>query len=244
MKHMSMDIFLDSRESKLKDMLDVKVRQLDIGDVNILYENQVKIVIERKTLPDIAQSIKDGRYKEQKYRTMEFQKKTKCKIVYLFEDFIEFDNDNSKLFGLDLSVIKNTFINSIFRDNYHVICVRDTKESAAFISSLANTLKNNPSIYFEESIPQEDYEQCVINSKKKKHITKDNCLILQIACIPGFSSKHAKSIQSHFNVKNMRGLVDVIQEKIKETSKNPLLEIKGIGKTMSTTFFEMMGIEM
>jgi ERCC4-type nuclease len=227
----------------LKELLDIKVKQLDIGDINILYENQLKIVIERKTLSDIAQSIKDGRYKEQKYRTMEFQKKTKCKIVYLFEDFIEFDCDNSKLFGLEISTIKKVFINSMFRDNYFIICSRDVKESAAFITSLVDTIKINPSVYFEESIPVLDYEKCVINTKKKKLITKDNCLILQIGCIPGFSSKHAKAIQSHFNVVNMKELVDVIETKIKETNKNPLLEIKGIGKTMSQNFFEMIGIK-
>lgn len=240
-----MDVYIDTRESVLNEKLNLKSKQLLLGDINILYDDQVKIVIERKTLSDLAQSIKDGRYKEQKFRTLEFQKSTNCKIVYLFEDFINFDVEFNKIFGLEMSTIKNAYINSMFRDKYYIVCTRNVDESAAFINTLIGQIKKNPLNYFNESnICQEEYEKCVINSKKKNHITKDNCLMLQIACIPGYSSKQASAIQKHFNVKNMKDLINAIEEKIISGVKNPLLEIKGIGKTMSQTFYDMVGIHL
>lgn len=240
-----MDVFIDTRENILNNVLDIKTKQLLLGDINILYNDQVKIVIERKTLTDLAQSIKDGRYKEQKLRTLEFQKTTNCKIVYLFEDFVNFDTEFNKIFGLEMSTIKNAFINSMFRDKYFIVCTRNVDESAAFIKLLVSQIKKNPTIYFNDNnISKDEYDKCVINSRKKNNITKDNCLLMQISCIPGYSSKHAKSIQTHFNVRNMRELIDAIEEKINLGIKNPLLEIKGIGNTMSQKFYEMIGIKI
>lgn len=238
-----MEVYLDTREASLIEKLQFTTKQLDIGDINISYNDQIKIVIERKTISDLAQSIKDGRYKEQKYRTLEFQKATKCKVVYLFEGFVSFEMDSSKkIFGLEMSTIKNAFINSMFRDNYYIICVKNVNESIAFINTLVDKIKKDPEIYFGNNIENDDYEKCLINSKKKKHITKDNCLLLQIACIPGFSSKNAKSVQDHFEANNMKELISRIEERIEQGIKNPLLEIKGIGKTMSNSLYTMLGI--
>ena len=48
---------------------------LHIGDIIICDDDGVELVlIEGKTLNDLASSIKDGRYKEQKYRLLNLQK--------------------------------------------------------------------------------------------------------------------------------------------------------------------------
>ena len=43
-------------------------KNLDLGDIIIEYNDIPLIIIERKTIPDLLASIKDGRYKEQKKR--------------------------------------------------------------------------------------------------------------------------------------------------------------------------------
>jgi ERCC4-type nuclease len=48
--------------------LEIIIETLPIGDI-ILSENDVdKVIVERKSLGDLASSIKDGRYEEQSYR--------------------------------------------------------------------------------------------------------------------------------------------------------------------------------
>ena len=73
------NLVIDSREAELikciKDMnmgIKFDVRNLHIGDVHIEYKTNetsgISMCIERKSVSDLSNSIKDGRYKEQKFR--------------------------------------------------------------------------------------------------------------------------------------------------------------------------------
>ena len=72
---MNSKIIVDYREKKLIDKLKcsqrisnvLEIRNLDIADIILQFETY-SFYIERKTIPDLISSIKDGRYKEQKMR--------------------------------------------------------------------------------------------------------------------------------------------------------------------------------
>ena len=49
-------------------MENIEISNLSIGDYQILLDNKLFIIIERKTITDYASSIKDGRYTEQSFR--------------------------------------------------------------------------------------------------------------------------------------------------------------------------------
>jgi ERCC4-type nuclease len=66
-----MEIEIDCREAKLIAALQVYPitivsKALDVGDICIKHNNSIAVVIERKTTNDLASSIVDGRYKDQK----------------------------------------------------------------------------------------------------------------------------------------------------------------------------------
>ena len=65
---------IDYREKCLKDYFEEKpycnIVNLTLGDIVIKYQNNIVLVIERKSVEDLAASIRDGRHKEQKYRLM------------------------------------------------------------------------------------------------------------------------------------------------------------------------------
>ena len=72
-------IKIDSREDALKAEciirmgpyrnIQIESESLHLGDAIIYDENgEEKVIIERKTLNDLASSIKDGRYAEQSFR--------------------------------------------------------------------------------------------------------------------------------------------------------------------------------
>ena len=48
--------------------LEIVIDTLPLGDVILCENNTEKLIIERKSLGDLASSIKDGRYEEQSYR--------------------------------------------------------------------------------------------------------------------------------------------------------------------------------
>ena len=77
---------IDYREKCLKDYFQsksyCKIENLTLGDVILKYENNIILLIERKTTEDLAASIRDGRHKEQKYRLMNSNIKLK-NIIFL-----------------------------------------------------------------------------------------------------------------------------------------------------------------
>ena len=76
-----MKLIVDIREKKLIKLLeafknqfdfkkiDIEIKNLPLGDAIIVDDNgNEKIIVERKSLNDLASSIKDGRYIEQSHR--------------------------------------------------------------------------------------------------------------------------------------------------------------------------------
>ena len=75
------EIVVDTREADLASRLPhVHRRQLDVGDV-LLSAPAGQVVIERKTWPDLAKSLSDGRYAEQKARMLSGEDR----VVYIVE---------------------------------------------------------------------------------------------------------------------------------------------------------------
>ena len=128
-----MSIVIDCRERDLIEEIKIIlennnpelliIEQLNLGDIII-----DDIIIERKTLNDLASSIIDGRYKEQGLRLQEAQKEGK-KIYY----FIEGNINNYK----NNRIKKETLISCIFTITYEkgmqVITTNNLRETAIFI---------------------------------------------------------------------------------------------------------------
>ena len=55
-------------QPSVTDLLEIEYVPLPLGDIIICDEEEELLIIERKTLQDLAASIKDGRYEEQSYR--------------------------------------------------------------------------------------------------------------------------------------------------------------------------------
>ena len=66
------DLIQELNKQKLKNKnfsnIEFAVKNLDIGDIIIEKDDIPYIIIERKTVSDLASSIQDGRYKEQGMR--------------------------------------------------------------------------------------------------------------------------------------------------------------------------------
>ena len=83
-----MELIIDNREStksyfEEKNYEWVSFENLDIGDYMFKYEDKIILVIERKSIQDLASSIKDGRYREQKSRLL--NNYSKNNVLFLIE---------------------------------------------------------------------------------------------------------------------------------------------------------------
>ena len=266
-----MKIRVDNREQELlkyikelivniplfKD-LEVQVENLPLGDVIISNNVEDKLVIERKSINDLAASIKDGRYEEQSYR-LNGLNHPNHNIIYL----IEGDVNRINRFK-DNKMEKLTLYSSIFSLNYYkgfsVIRSFSIDESAIFICNTANKLRkgeaenklpyyqNNQTILKPVSLEEnknnleQDNEEITSNDKdyvsvvkkiKKDNITPDNIGEIMLCQIPGISSITALAIMSKF--KTFPNLISQIQENencLKDISyTNAKNQVRKVNKT-------------
>ena len=132
---------VDNREKDLIQLLENQnvsfiKENLEIGDIQFLEEddnnNQLLVLIERKSYLDLSNSIKDGRYKEQKNRILNSIPQNVRKM-YLLEG-------NVKDFKLKQSVLDGTILNTILRDNLHIYYSKNIEKTMEFILSIQKNI--------------------------------------------------------------------------------------------------------
>lgn len=230
-----MPFIIDNRERDLleqfnKNNIEIETKNLDIGDIIIQFDNVEEIIIERKTIKDLAASIKDGRYKEQKLRLLNSDFKNK-RIIYLLEGIVP---SSGKVQGIPVSTIISTIIKMTLRDNIHVIRSSHVEESYKLIKKMEEKYlectkdqKCDVEKVVEESIvkPEIDYAS-TIQIQKKANITPKICFISQLCQIPGVANETATAISENFE-----SMTDLCQ-KIKDNKDNVFENIR-IGKRAS-----------
>ena len=112
-----MEFIIDNREKDIKEKLNgkeyLKFENLEVGDINIKYNGEIKIVIERKNIKDFSNSIKDGRYAEQKIR-LKSLKLEPSNIYFLIEGKINKNgimNITTLIFTLGIFTINKIYNN-------------------------------------------------------------------------------------------------------------------------------------
>lgn len=206
---------------------------LEIGDIHIVRSDiQETFVFERKTFSDLAASIKDGRYKEQKQRLHLFPNH---RVVYLLEEFPSFAElcKSNKCHGLEYSTFISSFLSLSFRDGFHVIVSKNLSDTISILYELAKRLDTNPE-KLQSLKSQHEYEPNVIKSRKKENITPDVCYQMQLCQIPGISMKIAKDIFKLYPT------LSLLMDTIKEKKEHALLDIPGIGKKKSLSIISFL----
>jgi len=206
---------------------DIKLisQTLPLGDIIINDGINDCIIIERKTLSDLAASIKDGRYEEQSYRLNGLNHHNH-NIIYLIEgDMYRFNTFKER-------IDKQTLYSAMFSINYFkgfsVMRTNNIEETAIIACNMAyklvgglkvgkvgyyinniqsNTVEQNNNT---DSILQEKDYCSVIKKVKKENITTSNIGEIMLCQIPGISSASALAILAKFQT--LPNLIKLIQE--------------------------------
>ena len=219
--------------------LKIVVQQLPLGDIIISDNQNDNIIVERKTLSDLAASIKDGRYEEQSYR-LNGLPLNNHNIVYLIE------GDLSKFNSFKERIDKQTIYSAMFSINYYkgfslartntidetafMICNmaykigKDTSKKPYYQNKITTNVdvdlaanvvlevesNTNTNVVLEVKDEGNEKDYCsVIKKVKKDNITIDNIGEIMLCQIPGVSSVSAITILGKF--KTLPNLIKSIE---------------------------------
>lgn len=208
MNDTKVNLILDNREkyliTELQKTVSITTEQLQIGDIIFKKDEEILLIIERKTILDLKASICDGRHREQKARLLG-SGTPKERIMYI----IEGDFNNTNISGIPVSTLIGSLINTQLRDGIKVYKTVSLAETAQFILKLWDKLKKDGDEYFidtDNKISASTYSS-TLKTSKKANMTPEVWFITQLCLIPQVTEKIADQI-----VKKYGNIFTLIQE--------------------------------
>ena len=226
-------IRVDSREDALNDLLrmnlvgamhQLRSESLPVGDVILSSADGETdyIVFERKSLQDLAASIRDGRYKEQSHRLQALPNVHNHNVVYIVEG--DFSRYNERFSKIGKKALHSAMCSLNYYKGFSVVRTMSIMETHELIHYYADKLAASPAPYgyyhsvkalkhpnqieqseqTEQSEQHEQHEQTdetasycsVLRVKQVKceNITPQNIGEIMLCNIPGVSCKTAAAI--------------------------------------------------
>jgi len=238
----------------------VTTESLPLGDIIITKNETDLVMVERKSLNDLASSIKDGRYEEQSYR-LNGSPHHNHNIIYLIE------GDMNQVSTFKYRMDKSTLYSAMFSLNYYkgfsVLRSMSLEETAMILCNMAYKLGKDDvrEPFYKNSIPfslaeqetgqnvTDDSQENVVGSNvdekdesnycnvikkvKKENITPNNIGEIMLCQIPGVSSVTAIAIMQKFGT--IANLISSIKEDpqcLKDISyTNAKQQVRKVSKT-------------
>jgi ERCC4-type nuclease len=207
-----MKITVDYREKQLIIALNALNRDNDyhfeivivvlpIGDIIISDKEKDLLIIERKTITDLAASVRDGRYAEQSYRLNEHPLHNH-NIVYLIEGSISAITYSSKFTKINIGTIRTCMFSLNYFKGFTVVRSNSIIESAEYILRSADKIKREMGkklgYYDTKNLHEKKGYNTVVKKEKKEYITPENIGEIILSQIPSVSEKTAHAIISRF----------------------------------------------
>ena len=153
-----------------------RVETLPLGDIRI-----GNLLIERKTGADLAASIKDGRWREQKARLLE----SSYVPLYIVEGSL---HEHS----IPYKSLRGALLNTILRDNIHVIETSTLAFTVHVLKMIHQKIKHPPSATLLQP------------PRTKRKRNEDNTYIRMLMCISGVSESLARALAERYTLKQLR----------------------------------------
>lgn len=239
-----MEIKIDSREPLslrqyfLCNDYKTSISNLELGDI-IIQTPELELIIERKTISDLAASIRDGRLREQKIRLIKnYNRKN---IIYIIEGDITKENSSMKFNKINKYTIYSSIFNMLVRDNINIFMSSNIDNTNECIEMLIRKIKKKTlKIIKYNEISKKDtqseeklYNQTVIENisrpicvKKSNNITASIVFKSQLSCIPGISYSTAEAISKEYP--NMITLINKLYNMEKDERITILQNIKSL----------------
>jgi ERCC4-type nuclease len=206
-------IKLDCREIKLKELcqlheddpsIKLVTESLPIGDIIICDQvtGKEKIIIERKSLADLASSIRDGRYTEQGFRLNQCDMHNHH-IYYLIEGDLRFYRPYKGM--PDKKALLSAMVSISYFKGFSLYRTNNLEETAEWIMHFAKKLLKEGDTalpYYlggAEQKTDSSYAEVISKRVKKDNITPENIGEIMLSQIPSVSSASALAIMNKFS---------------------------------------------
>lgn len=236
-------IRVDMREADLLSLFQINLKMvpdskpthqlrseaLPVGDVILSSADGETdyIVFERKSLADLAASIRDGRYKEQSLRLQAFPNVHCHNVVYIIEgDFARYNERFSKI---GKGALQSAMCSLNYYKGFSVVRTMSVVETYDIIHSYANKLAASPAPYghyhchHDVVVPAQDSEGGVrgtvgsptycgalkVKQVKCENITPQNIGEIMLCNIPSVSTKTAAVIMKKYGT--LGALMDALK---------------------------------
>jgi ERCC4-type nuclease len=190
--------------SKSLEHHEIRSERLPLGDI-ILHDphpQQAKdiVIFERKTLADLAASIRDGRYKEQSFRLIETAAATGFHthhIIYIIEgDLARYDERHTQI---TKTALQSAMVSLMYYKGFSVIRTMNVGETADFILHFADKVaKEGPLSLADTTTTATAYSEVSTKKEKRDYITRENIGEIMLAQVPGVSAKMASAILAKY----------------------------------------------
>jgi ERCC4-type nuclease len=124
---------------------------LPVGDIEIRWDGRPAFLLERKTLADLAASIKDGRYALQLRALMQVAATTTAKVMVVIEGGpLTYAGSAKKIGGLPEQALVTCVLKLIAlksRERIAVVTTRDPADTVGFIRALATRVVKDPATW-------------------------------------------------------------------------------------------------
>ena len=207
-----------------KNNIKVEERNLSLGDFLWIYKDSndnedyiIDYLIERKTLNDLAISIIDGRYTEQKYR---MKNSTFKNISYLFEGQ---DLSLNSIGNLNKNAINTAIYHTLNIHDLNIIKTNSTMESIQILIDLDRKIKQSFKFLLDKDGNKITYNQYMKLYAKTKNSNAESIFLRQLRTFDNCGAKGVELINKCFHVPlNLYNIVQRCKkEKIeKENMKN------------------------
>ena len=198
--------------SKLK----VETENLPLGDIIICKDDGTELlIIERKTLCDLAASIRDGRYNEQSYRLNQCVLHNHS-IVYLLEGNIHTYKSSRYGRSIGKEALISAMTSILWAKGFSLYRSLDLTESALWILQTVDKLGRTKDKYYYEQSDDAGSDEgssagyaAVTKRVKKANLTPDNIGVVMLSQIPSVSTASAVAIMDVY--KTIPALVNALQ---------------------------------
>lgn len=196
-------LVIDHREQAIKDVIGayeefshaILWENLPVGDFAIRSGDDTAslLLIERKTIRDLAASIKDGRYRNQKEALMAAA--PPLGVFYIIEGAVSFSPHARACLtdGISYKAIVSAILNTCIRDKIHVFITKDLEETMDLVVAIFGRVT---------SLQTPHTTQTPAAQAPKRVHDKTSCYLAQLCQIPGVSMKTAEGIASKYSTMN------------------------------------------
>jgi ERCC4-type nuclease len=245
----SLLVALATMTSDVADVLDattVTSRVLDVGDVEIRIGDACALVVERKTVPDLIASMRDGRWSEQKRRMMDTAGKERVAYVIEGAGSLAWDCDKERCInGMPASRVQGALTSLLLGHRVPVVFTRDVADTAAFLRRAATFLSTPPK-GSSGGYAGAACRASAVRAKKRDNVDARQCYLQQLCQVPGVSYCLATAIadlDGGVAFGSMRALIGTLEALPTHKARLAALQrVPKVGKTLAERITFSLGM--